>query len=149
MLIIEFGAIANKSDSYITVADFEQFLLKFGFEVLDDKEVLLRKAFVFMQSLSWIASHREPYSVDDNFIIAQCYLAASVDSGSLGFDFNEFNAPKILTRKGIGSGAIAKTWEVNNETMGSDSLSILKRLPFVFNLLSPFLRLGSQKMLRA
>lgn len=117
-----------------TVAEFDAFLLKYGWTVDEDKEVLLALSFAFLKTLSFCVA------VDDAVIVeAQCFIAYSMSSGGGGFDPSALASDKILTEEHLGRGAIIEKYEINDLLSGTTPLNMLRTMPLAYGTLRPYL----------
>ena len=142
-LIIENGSLVANSDSYISQADFESWLGKYGYTVdVTDKEPLLRRAFSFIDRLNWNITHKKPYTVEQSFIDAQCHLSLCF---SKGLDFTEIGEEKYTVVEALGRNALYDKYEKNKELSGHDDISKLKRCSDAYSLLSAFIKANGKQ----
>jgi len=117
-----------------TLAQFDQFLTDFGYTVAENKDVLLKRSFSFLSTVKLCKP------VPDEIIVqAHNYIAYSMSAEGGGFNPFGVAEEKMLTKKGLGRGAIVKEWDVDKSLSGSDSISKIKRLGVVYELLKDYL----------
>lgn len=83
-LVIELGAPTAGANSYASEAELDAYLALRGYTVSAvsaDKEILLVKAFDFMESLTWRVTHDYEFTIEDNMIPAQCEIAYRISEG--------------------------------------------------------------------
>lgn len=105
--------------------EFETFLSQNGYELGSDDvaAVLLHRSFRFISTLS--------FCVEGSTLEGQCHLAYAMRSGGQ-FSPDAIAEDKALVKKGIGRNAITKEWQVNDELSGTDSLTMLKKVPMAY-----------------
>ncbi len=81
-LIIELGAPTASANTYATEAQLDAYMLLRAYTIAADKEVLLVKAFDFMQTLNWIYDHKYSYTIEPEFISGQCEIAYRLSLGA-------------------------------------------------------------------
>lgn len=115
-----------------TPEQFDTFLSTYGYTVEDgDKSRLLALSLSFLNTID-LTGDGETYE-------AQCFIAYAMSPAGGGFNPATLSDNKTLTKKGLGRSAVVKEWEVNSELSGSDSVSLLKRIPMAYGLLKPML----------
>ena len=113
-----------------TDAEFEAFLTERALTISDTETALVVKSFDFVETLSFCSE------VDaETLVKAQCFIAYAMSANGGGFSPSAIAETKNLIEKGLGSGAIVKKWEVNEDLNGSDPLSLLKTVPAAYGLL--------------
>lgn len=115
-----------------TPAELDAFIIDYDLTIQDaDKPLLLRLSQDFMETLRFCSD------VDAGiYVKAQCFLIKAI---SEGFSPDGIAEDKILVEKGLGRSAIVKKWKIDKSLSGTDSMTAIKRLPMVYNLLSPYL----------
>jgi|GEM_PF-3641415 len=119
-----------------TSEQFDTFLTTYGYTVDDDDD----KARLLALSLSFLSTIE--LCVEGATDQAQCFIAYAMSANGGGFNPAAVSDDKTLTKKGVGRSAIVKEWEVNDELSGTDTLSMLKRIPMAYALLKPLLCAG-------
>ena len=119
-----------------TSEQFDAFLTTYGYTVeVGEKARLLALSLSFLSTIELCA--------DGETDQAQCFIAYAMSAKGGGFNPVAVADDKTLTKKGIGRSAVLKEWEVNDDLSGTDSLSMLKRIPMAYGLLKPLLCVGS------
>ena len=81
-LTIETGAPLTGADSYATESEYSTYLADYGYTASGTPEVLLRRAFRFMQSLDWLLDHDYYYTVETPHKNGQCEIAYRLAQGA-------------------------------------------------------------------
>lgn len=115
-----------------TSEQFNDFLALYGYTVDDgEKARLLALSLAFLSTVE-LCKEGETHE-------AQCFIAYAMSTNGGGFNPATVADDRVLTKKGIGSGAIVKEWDVNSELSGADPVSLLKRVPMAYGLLKPLM----------
>lgn len=114
-----------------TGEQFDTFLTGRGRTVAEDHAVLLVRSLDFLSTIE-LCQEGETH-------LAQCHIAWAMSEEGDGFNPAAVFDEKTLTKKGLGRNAIVKEFVVNSELSGTDSISLLKRIPMAYGLLKPLL----------
>ena len=114
-----------------TEIELDTFLGVYGFAVAGDKQVLLARSIAFLNTLEFCKEPDHKLFKD-----AQGFLVTAIENG---LDLFATADSKTLVERGLGRNAIVKKWQVDETLSGTDSLSKLKAIPQVYNMLAPYL----------
>ena len=121
-IIVEDGTNVPGANSFVTLAEFDDWLANNGKTVTGNKEPLLLRSFSFMRVLPWCKSHDQPFTVTESMKEAQCDIAASMNGG-----FDPLSvANRSLKRKKVD--VLEKEWFGPGH--GSSPAAQLRRLPY-------------------
>ena len=119
-----------------TAQQFDDFLTLYGYTVPElDKPRLLALSLAFLNTVDIC----EEGPTDQ----AQCFIAYAMSANGGGFDPTAVSDGKILTKSGLGRNAIVEEWDIDSALAGSDSISLLKRVPMAYAIIKPLLCKGA------
>ena len=118
-----------------TADEFDAFLTTFKYDLIDDREKLLALSFAFIGSLPFCDGVVQTPQITQ----AQLFIAYAMSEEGGSFNPAVMADNRTLIKENLGRSAIVEEFKVNDELMGTDPFTLLKRIPMAYGLLAPFL----------
>lgn len=120
-----------------TEGEYTTFRTKYGRTIADGEEAFLPLSFAFLSTLPFCAGD----AVEQTAAIteAQCFIAYAMSANGGGFDPTLMGDAKTLIKKNLGRSAIVKEYEINAQLVGTDPMSMLRKIPMALALLDSVL----------
>jgi len=107
--------------------EYKAFRQKYGYAIAGGNDAQhLALAFAFLKSLPFCNADQGD---TDETKEAQFFIAYAMSEEGGGFNFTAPVDPRTLKKKEIGRNAIVKEWETNDLLVGTDPMSMLRRIP--------------------
>lgn len=118
-----------------TQEQYTAFRAKYCYKIAAGDEALLPLSFAFLSCLPFCEGVVQTEEITE----AQMFIAFAMSSAGGGFDPAAIVDEKILVTRELGREAIVREYELREGMTGTDSISLLRRMPVAYGLLSKHL----------